>query len=43
MDEGYLKEGEAKRLGAMTQRLAQLLNGYLRATLALKQGDPPGA
>ena len=42
MDEGYLKEGEAKRLGAMTQRVAQLLNGYLRATLALKQGDPPG-
>ena len=36
VDEGYLKEGEAKTLGAMTQRVAQLLNGYLRSTLALK-------
>jgi len=43
LDEGYLKEGEAKRLGAMTQRVAQLLNGYLRSTLALKRGDSPGA
>jgi len=37
VDQGYLAEPEGDRLDAMVQRAARILNGYLRATLALKQ------
>jgi len=37
-DENYLTLAEGKRLDLVAQRVAQLLNGYLRATLALKAG-----
>jgi four helix bundle protein len=43
LDEGYLNDAQAKTLGLLTQRVGQLLNGYLRATLALKQGREPAA
>lgn len=37
VDEGYTTHGEGKRLDALAQRVTQLLNGYLRATIALKK------
>lgn len=37
VDEGYLSSMEGKRLDASAQSVARLLNGYLRATLALKR------
>jgi len=36
VDEGYLSPAEGERLDRMGQRVAQMLNGYLRATLARK-------
>ncbi len=36
MDQGYLIPAEGKRLDTMAQHVAQMLNGYLRSTLALK-------
>ena len=36
VDEGYSPLPEARRLDRMAQRVTQLLNGYLRSTLALK-------
>lgn len=35
-DEGYIPLPEARRLDQLAQRVAQLSNGYLRSTLALK-------
>jgi len=35
-DQSYIDPKESQRLDAMAQRAAQLLNGYLRSTLALK-------
>jgi four helix bundle protein len=35
-DEGYLSAAEGERLDRMAQRVTQMLNGYLRATLARK-------
>ena len=37
VDEGYLSLAEGKRLDALAQSVARLLNGYLRSTLALKR------
>ena len=37
VDEGYVSRVEGKRLDALAQSAARLLNGYLRSTLALKQ------
>ncbi len=37
VDEGYMTLTEAKRLDTTAQRVAQMLNGYLRSTLALKR------
>jgi len=37
VDEGYINLAEGKRLDALAQTVARLLNGYLRSTLALKQ------
>jgi four helix bundle protein len=37
-DQGYIDAKEGQRLDALAQRAAQLLNGYLRSTLALKAG-----
>jgi four helix bundle protein len=37
VDEGYLTLAEGKRLDALAQSVARLLNGYLRSTLALKR------
>ena len=34
----YDVASEGKRLDALTQRVGQLLNGYVRSTLALKAG-----
>ena len=39
VDEGYIKEDEGAKLDAMLQRVAMLLNGYLRATLARKRWE----
>ena len=36
VDEGYLDLAEAKKLDGMAQRVAQMLNGYIRSTLSLK-------
>ncbi|MBZ5515989.1 MAG: four helix bundle protein [Acidobacteriia bacterium] len=36
VDAGYLPMSEGRRLDQMAQRVAQLLNGYLRSTLARK-------
>jgi four helix bundle protein len=36
VDQGYLELTDAKRLDSMAQRVAQILNGYLRSTLKLK-------
>jgi len=35
-DQDYIDVKESQRLDTMAQRVAQLLNGYLRSTLALK-------
>jgi four helix bundle protein len=35
-DQNYISRKEGERLDTMAQRVAQLLNGYLRSTLALK-------
>lgn len=35
-DQNYIDLKESQRLDAMAQRVAQILNGYLRSTLALK-------
>jgi four helix bundle protein len=40
VDQGYLNLAEAKKLDGMAQRVAQILNGYLRSTLALKKQTP---
>jgi four helix bundle protein len=37
VDQGYTSEKEGERLDAVAQRAAQLLNGYLRSTLAQKR------
>jgi four helix bundle protein len=37
LDEGYLPKEEGNRLEKMALRVIQVLNGYLRATLALKR------
>lgn len=37
IDEAYLTLAEGKRLDALAQSVARLLNGYLRSTLALKR------
>lgn len=36
VDQGYISSEEGRRLDAMAQRVAQLLNGYLRSTMARK-------
>jgi four helix bundle protein len=36
VDQQYLSVREGQRLDLMAQRVAQILNGYLRSTLALK-------
>jgi four helix bundle protein len=36
-DQKYISPEESQRLDTMAQRAAQLLNGYLRSTLALKR------
>jgi four helix bundle protein len=41
LDQGYLSPAEARKLDQMAQTATRLLNGYLRATLALK-GKSPG-
>ena len=43
VDEGYVDLVEAKKLDGMAQRVAQMLNGYIRSTLALKAAAPDGA
>jgi len=43
VDEGYVDLAEAKKLDGMAQRVAQMLNGYIRSTLALKAAAPAGA
>jgi len=40
LDAQYLNEREAGRLDALAQRVTQILNGYLRSTLALKRSEP---
>jgi four helix bundle protein len=40
-DEGYMSTTESSRLDAMAQRVTQILNGYLRSTLALKRAASP--
>ena len=39
MDECFISKDEGSKLDAMLQRVAMMLNGYLRATLARKQSD----
>lgn len=36
VDQNYIDEREGGKLDALAQRVAQLLNGYIRSTLALK-------
>jgi four helix bundle protein len=36
VDQGYISQNEWQRLDSMAQRVAQILNGYLRSTMALK-------
>lgn len=40
VDQNYLSLTEGERLDLMAQRVAQILNGYLRSTLALKAASP---
>ena len=37
VDQGYISAQEGERLDTIAQRTSQLLNGYLRSTLALKR------
>jgi four helix bundle protein len=37
VDQGYVSAKEGERLDTIAQRTAQLLDGYLRSTLALKR------
>ena len=39
VDECFISRDEGSKLDAMLQRLAMLLNGYLRATLARKRSE----
>jgi len=39
MDECFIGKEDGRKLDAMLQRVAMILNGYLRATLARKQSD----
>jgi four helix bundle protein len=39
MDECFISKDEGSKLDALLQRVAMILNGYLRATLARKQSD----
>jgi len=39
VDEDFISKDEGARLDAMLQRVAMLLNGYLRATLARKRSE----
>jgi len=39
VDQCYVSVEEARRLDRLAQRVAQMLNGYLRATLALKAAE----
>jgi hypothetical protein len=39
VDEGYVQLQEGKRIDRMALRVIQLLNGYLRATLAMKRAE----
>jgi four helix bundle protein len=39
MDESFISKDEGSKLDTMLQRVAMILNGYLRATLARKQSD----
>ena len=39
MDESFISKDEGCKLDTMLQRVAMMLNGYLRATLARKQSD----
>ena len=41
IDQEYVSLKEGQRLEAMAQRVAQILNGYLRSTLALKAAAAP--
>lgn len=36
LDQKYMSREEWQRLDSLAQRVAQILNGYLRSTLALK-------
>jgi hypothetical protein len=42
IDEGYVLLAEGERLDALIQSVTRLLNGYLRATLALKRQQESG-
>ena len=42
VDEGYLALSEGRRLDRVAQRVTQMLNGYLRSTLALKSASQSG-
>jgi len=39
VDQRYVSLEEARRLDRLAQRVAQMLNGYLRSTLALKAAE----
>ena len=39
VDQHYVSLEEARRLDGLAQRVAQMLNGYLRSTLALKAAE----
>jgi four helix bundle protein len=39
VDELFISKDEGCKIDAMLQRVAMILNGYLRATLARKQSD----
>jgi len=41
VDEEYVSREEGRRLDAAAQRVAQMLNGYLWSTLALKKAAAP--
>lgn len=36
LDQGYMSQEQWQRFDTLAQRVAQILNGYLRSTLALK-------
>jgi four helix bundle protein len=39
VDAGYVPLSQGMRLDTLAQRVTQILNGYLRATIALKKAD----